>query len=129
MGVNGQVYYYAISMRNDKFERLPRWLTAYLENRTGRRLAATPGAMTTRFSSSAETFHAHIHRLLDEYISVHLTTYYVDCTQRRVYQVRIARVMESETDCLLICPGAYWWSPTGLLAGTPFSSSPFGSIG
>lgn len=30
MGVNGRVYY---GMSNDKIERLPRWLTAYLENR------------------------------------------------------------------------------------------------
>ena len=75
------------------------WLTS--RTGPGRRLAATPATMA-RSSSGAETLYAHIRRLLGEHVSVHLTTNYVDCTQGRVYQVCIAKVVVLETDCLPI---------------------------
>ena len=53
-------------------------------------------------SSSEDALYAHIHRLLDEHVSVHLTTYYIDCTQRRVYEVCITRLIVSGIDCLPI---------------------------
>jgi hypothetical protein len=56
---------------------------------------------------SVDTLYAHIHRLLDEHLSIHLTTYYVDCTQRRVYQVCIVRVIVLETDYLCPRPDTY----------------------
>ena len=43
--------------------------------------------MTT---SSAQVLYAHIHRLLDEHVAVHLATDYIDCTQSLVFQVNIA---------------------------------------
>jgi hypothetical protein len=46
--------------------------------------------MATMIPSSAQALYAHIHRLLDEHISVHLTTDYIECTQLRVFQVNMA---------------------------------------
>jgi hypothetical protein len=46
--------------------------------------------MSTMSSSSVQALYAHIHRLLDEHVAVHLTTDYMDCTQLRVFQVNIA---------------------------------------
>lgn len=46
--------------------------------------------MSTVSSSSVQALYAHIHRLLDEHVAVHLTTDYVDCTQLRVFQVIIS---------------------------------------
>ena len=96
--MNGRVYYANGRGSTRSLERLPS--LAYLENRTEDR--PRDSSMTTRSSSSAETLYAHIRRLLDEHVFVHLTSYYVDCTQRRVYEVCIARVMVLETDCLPI---------------------------
>lgn len=56
--------------------------------------------MTAKTSTNVQALYAHIHRLLDEHVSLHLTTYYVDCTQFRVYQVSIASVTVVVTDCL-----------------------------
>jgi len=67
-----------------------------LRDRAGGCMAGYPD------SSSIEALYVHIHRLLDEHVSVHLTTYHVDCTQRRVYQVCIARAIVSGADCLLM---------------------------
>ena len=41
-------------------------------------------------SSSAQALYAHIHRLLDEHVSLHLATDYMDYTQLRVFQVNVA---------------------------------------
>ena len=46
--------------------------------------------MTTTTTSSAQALYAHIHRLLDDHVTVYLTTDYIDCTQLRVFQVNIA---------------------------------------
>jgi hypothetical protein len=45
--------------------------------------------MSTMSSSSVQPLYAHIHRLLDEHVAVHLTTDYMDYTQLRVFQVNI----------------------------------------
>ena len=46
--------------------------------------------MSSMSLSSGQALYAHIHRLLDEHVSVHLTTDYMDCTQLRVFEVNIA---------------------------------------
>jgi bisphosphoglycerate-independent phosphoglycerate mutase (AlkP superfamily) len=46
--------------------------------------------MSTMSSGSVQALYAHIHRLLDEHVALHLTTDYMDYTQLRVFQVNIA---------------------------------------
>ena len=67
-----------------RLERPPVWLSR--EDRAGLRNHST--ATTTM--SRAQALYAHIHRLLDEHVAVHLATDYIDCTQLRVFQVNIA---------------------------------------
>lgn len=66
--------------------------------------------MSTVSSSSVQALYAHIHRLLDDHVAVHLTTNYMDCTQLRVFKVNIATGDSEETDFALRLDTHRWFA-------------------
>ncbi len=83
----------------------------FREDRAG---GGSQPAMSTINPSIVQALYAHIHRLLDEYVAVHLTTDYVDCTQSRVFQVSITKSNTMETDLVLCLLDTHRWSAASL---------------